>query len=135
MAKVLILNFTPLLDKDGNTLYESNAFQINDFSGIHLDMMGLGSSVTVLRSITGRNFISCYHDYVGEIFDWIIPDPGIGQIYKVRVNKLPVLGTVIGSVEDKGNNDPEEVPSNVFCGSDGDYFSGSDGEYFSGKTQ
>lgn len=132
MAKALILRFTLIHDKDGNALYESNAFQINGYTGIHLDLPGTGNSVTVLRSITGINYVSVFHDYVGEIFDWIIPQPGIGQAYKIRVNKLPLWGIAHGEVEDMGGPDPDDPKdlTNAFCGSDGEYFMGKDGNYF-----
>lgn len=135
MAKALILRFTPIEDGDGNLLYESNAFQTFDPCGIHLDFDQRGNSVTVLRSITGVNFVSTFQDYVGEIFDWIIPDIAIGQAYKIRVNKIPTWGLVHGGVEDMGDKDPdpdtpEENLTNAFCGSDRDYFMGSEGNYF-----
>ena len=135
MANALILRFTLIHDNDGNELYESNAFQINGTSGIHLDMGTSGVSVTILRSITGLNFVSCFHDYFKETFDWLIPQPGIGQAYKVRVNKLPLFGFVHGDVEDMGDPNPDDPIdlTNAFCGSEGEYFMGREGHYFIGK--
>lgn len=133
MAKALILRFTLIgKDTEGNKLYESNAFQINGTSGIHLDMSSSGCSVTVLRSITGLNYVSCFHDYFKETFDWIIPQPAIGQAYKIRINKLPIFGIVHGDVEDMGDPNPDnpEDLTNAFMGKEGEYFMGKEGHYF-----
>lgn len=137
MAKALILRFTQIQDKDGNLLYESNLFQVNGTTGIHLDMEGTGNSVTILRSLTGVNFVSCFHDYFGETLDHIMLQPGIGQACKVRVNKLPLWAIAHGDVEDMGDispSDPDDL-TNAFCGSEGEFFMGQGGEYFLGKHQ
>lgn len=132
MAQALILRFTLIHDNDGNALYESNSFQINGYSGLHIDFTGAGNSVTLLRSITGINFVSSFHDYCGETFDRIILEPGIGQAYKVRVNKLPSFALVHGEVEDMGDPNPEDSNDlmNAFCGSEGEFFMGKEGHYF-----
>lgn len=132
----LILRFTKVYDENQQVAYDSQLIQINDTSGVHLDMEGSGNSVTTLRSMTGMNFVSCHQDYFATTSDFFIPHPGIGQTYKLRVNKLPIFGIIIGNVEDMGDpnpDDPNDIP-NAFAGNEGEYFMGREGSYFLGKT-
>lgn len=137
MAKSLILRFIPVVTPDGITIYESNMVQVNGASGVHLEMGGVGNSVTTLRSMTGANFVSSYQDYFGEISDFFIGDPGIGQAYKIKLNNPPLFGIITGDVEDMGDINPEnpEEMVNAFADINGNILMGSDGQYFFVKNQ
>lgn len=137
MAKSLQLRFTKITTPEQVDAYESQLVILNGSSGVHLDMEGSGNSINILRSMTGMNFVSCYHDYFKETFDEFINQPGIGQVIKIRVNKLPLLGYILGDIEEGGDVNPEDPNdlTNAFGCIDGDYFLGSEGDYFLGKNQ
>lgn len=132
----LILRFTKVFDENGQVAYDSNLVQINGTSGVHIDMEGSGNSVTALRTMTGMHFISCYQDYFAYTSDFFIPHPGIGQAYKIRVNKLPLFAIIQGDVIDMGDPNPDDPDDlmNAFAGSEGEYIMGREGSYFLGKT-
>ena len=136
MSTSLILRFTKVFDEKGQVAFDSNLVQVNGPSGVHLDMEGSGNSVTTLRSMTGMNFVSCHQDYFADTSDFFIHHPGIGQTYKLRLNKIPLFGIILGDVIDMGDpnpDDPNDIP-NAFAGSEGEYFMGREGAYFLGKT-
>lgn len=137
MAKSLQLRFTKIKTPEQIEAYDSQLVIINGPSGVHLDMEEGGNSVNILRSMTGMNFVSCYHDYFKETFDEHIHQPAIGQVIKIRVNKLPKFGFILGDVEDGGDTNPDDQNdlTNAFAGMEGEYFCGSDASYFLGKNQ
>lgn len=86
--------------------------------------------------MTGQNFVSSQQDYFASTWDGFIQQPAIGQVVKIRVNKLPLFGFIIGDVEDAGDSNPENLddPMNAFAGRGEEYFRGSDAGYFLGKN-
>lgn len=131
MARTLQLRFTKVIT-DGGVYWDSNLVILNDTSGVHIDMPGVDNDVTIFRSLTGTNFVTCYHDYFGETLDHILLDKGIGQTVKFRLNKEPIFGMVIGDIIDAGDVNPEDPTdiNNAFAGIDGQYFLTKDSEYF-----
>lgn len=132
MARSLILRFTKVYDDKGQLAFDSQLIQINGPSGVHIETDSGGFSITTLRSMTGRNFVSCSQDYFAEISDFFIPHPGIGQAYKLRLNKLPLFGTIIGDIEDLGDpnpDDPLDMP-NAFADINEELFMDNGGSYF-----
>ncbi len=55
--------------------------------------------------MTGGKFVTCFQDYFGEVWDKIIPHPGIGQVIKFRINQLPDYAIIRGDIEDGGDPD------------------------------
>ena len=88
MAKMLVLRWTPITTNSG-IWFDSNLVILNGTSGVHIEMKGNGNDVTAFQSMTGNKFVTCFQDYFGDIWDKIIPHPGIGQVIKFRVNRLP----------------------------------------------
>lgn len=137
MAKSMQLRFTKIVTPDGITAYDSQLLVLNGPSGVHLDMEGAGNSVNILRSMTGTDFVSSQHDYFATTWDEFIQQPPIGQVIKIRINKLPLWGIILGDIEDGGDpvpDDPKDL-ANAFAGSEGVYFMGSDCSYFLGKNK
>jgi hypothetical protein len=108
---------------------------LHGICGIHVEMKGQGNDITAMQSMTGDKYVSCFQDYFGDLWDKIIPHPGIGQTMKFRVNRLPDYAIIRGDVEDGGDVDPDnpEIPMNAFCGSEGEPFRGNNTELFLGK--
>lgn len=143
MAKSFQLRFTKVQTpevKDGYgspiEAYDSQLIILNGTSGVHLDMEGKGNSITILHSMTGQNFTSSQQDYFADTWDGIIRQPAIGQVVKIRVNKLPLFGYIIGDIEDAGDINSEDLNylTNAFAGMEEEYFCGSDAGYFIGKN-
>lgn len=126
--------------KDGSgspiEAWDSQLIILNGTSGVHLDMEGKGNSITILHSMTGENFVSSQQDYFAGTWDGFIKEPPIGQVVKIRVNRLPIFGFIIGDVEDAGDTNPSipEDLTNAFAGMEEEYFAGSDAGYFIGKN-
>lgn len=137
MAKSLLLRFVKVTTPEQITAYDSQLIILNGASGVHLDMEGAGNSVTILHSMTGQNFVSSQQDYFAVTWDEFIKQPAIGQVVKVRVNKLPIFGFIIGDIEDAGDTNPDNPDdlTNAFAGMEEEYFAGSDAGYFLGKNQ
>lgn len=136
MAKSFQLRFTKVKTPEQIDAYDSQLVILNGPSGVHLDMEGSSNSVTILHSMTGMNFVSCQQDYFADTWDQFIEHPAIGQVVKVRVNKLPLFGYILGDVEDAGDTPPENPDdlTNAFAGMEEEYFMGSDAGYFLGKN-
>lgn len=136
MAKSFQLRFTKVKTPEQIDAYDSQLVILNGPSGVHLDMEGSSNSVTILHSMTGMNFVSCQQDYFAGTWDQFIEHPAIGQVVKVRVNKLPLFGYILGDVEDAGDTPPENPDdlTNAFAGMEEEYFMGSDAGYFLGKN-
>lgn len=136
MAKSFQLRFTKVKTPEQIDAYDSQLVILNGPSGVHLDMEGSSNSVTILHSMTGMNFVSCQQDYFADTWDQFIKHPAIGQVVKVRVNKLPLFGYILGDVEDAGDTPPENPDdlTNAFAGMEEEYFMGSDAGYFLGKN-
>lgn len=134
MAKMLQLRWTRIETQNG-IWFDSNRVILHGICGIHVEMKGKGNDITAMQSMTGDKYVSCFQDYFGDLWDKIIPHPGIGQTMKFRVNRLPDYAIIMGDVEDGGDVDPDnpEIPMNTFCGSEGEPFRGSDTELFLGK--
>ncbi len=134
MAKMLQLRWTRIETQNG-IWFDSNRVILHGICGIHVEMKGQGNDITAMQSMTGDKYVSCFQDYFGDLWDKIIPHPGIGQTMKFRVNRLPDYAIIMGDVEDGGDVDPDnpEIPMNTFCGSEGEPFRGSDTELFLGK--
>lgn len=137
MAKSFQLRFTKVTTPEQIDAYDSQLIILNGTSGVHLDMEGSGNSVTILHSMTGQNFVSSQQDYFASTWDSFIRQPAIGQVIKVRVNKLPLFGYIIGDVEDAGDTNPDDLNdlTNAFAGIEEVYFAGSDAGFFLGKNQ
>ena len=154
MAKMLVLRWTPITTNSG-IWFDSNLVILNGTSGVQIEMplhhchylsfqyelqiemKGNGNDVTAFQSMTGNNFVTCFQDYFGDIWDKIIPHPGIGQVIKFRVNRLPDYACIRGDIEDGGDVDPEnpDVPMNAFCGSEGEPFRDIDSEFLLGRQR
>lgn len=136
MANSFQLRFVKIQTPEQIDAYDSQLIILNGTSGVHLDMEGSGNSVTILRSMTGQNFVSSQQDYFAGTWDGFIQQPAIGQVVKIRVNKLPLFGFIIGDVEDAGDSHPEnpDDPMNALAGRGEEYFMGSDAGYFLGKN-
>lgn len=132
---MLLLRWTKVITSSG-TWFDSNLVIIRGLSGVHIEMEGNGNSVTTFQSMTGNKFVTCFQDYFGDIWDKVIPHPGIGQVMKFRVNKLPEYACIRGNIEDAGDIDPDDpdgLPQNVFCGSEAEPFRDIDSEFLLGK--
>lgn len=103
---MLVLRWTPITTNSG-IWFDSNLVILNGTSGVHIEMKGNGNDVTAFQSMTGNKFVTCFQDYFGDIWDKIIPHPGIGQVIKFRVNRLPDYACIRGDIEDGGDVDPE----------------------------
>jgi len=134
MAKMLQLRWTRIETQNG-IWFDSNRVILHGICGIHVEMKGQGNDITAMQSMTGDKYVSCFQDYFGDLWDKIIPYPGIGQTMKFRVNRLPDYAIIRGAVEDGGDVDPDnpEIPMNAFCGSEGEPFRGNNTELFLGK--
>lgn len=134
MAKMLQLRWTRIETQNG-IWFDSNRVILHGICGIHVEMKGQGNDITAMQSMTGDKYVSCFQDYFGDLWDKIIPHPGIGQTMKFRVNRLPDYAIISGDVEDGGDVDPDnpEIPMNAFCGSEGELFRGNNTELFLGK--
>ena len=134
MAKMLQLRWTRIETQNG-IWFDSNTVILHGICGIHVEMKGQGNDITAMQSMTGDKYVSCFQDYFGDLWDKIIPHPGIGQTMKFRVNRLPDYAIIRGDVEDGGDVDPDnpEIPTNTFCGSEGEPFRGNNTELFLGK--
>ena len=136
MASQLLLRFKLIKTvEDGMEVWESNLFQVNGKSAYHLEMAGDGNSVNVLHSLTGDHFVSCQHDYFGDIGEEFIKHPAIGQVVKLRLNHCPTFGIVVGDVIDMGDPEEDGTVPNAFAGSEGEYFRDNQASYFLGKNQ
>ena len=134
MAKMLQLRWTRIETQNG-IWFDSNRVILHGICGIHVEMKGQGNDITAMQSMTGDKYVSCFQDYFGDLWDKIIPHPGIGQTMKFRVNRLPDYAIIRGDVEDGGDVSPDnpEIPMNAFCGSEGEPFRGNNTELFLGK--
>lgn len=134
MAKMLQLRWTRIETQNG-IWFDSNRVILHGICGIHVEMKGQGNDITAMQSMTGDKYVSCFQDYFGDLWDKIIPHPGIGQTMKFRVNRLPDYAIIRGDVEDGGDVDPDnpEILMNAFCGSEGEPFRGNNTELFLGK--
>lgn len=134
MAKMLQLRWTRIETQNG-IWFDSNRVILHGICGIHVEMKGQGNDITAMQSMTGDKYVSCFQDYFGDLWDKIIPHPGIGQTMKFRVNRLPDYAIIRGDVEDGGDVDPDnpEIPLNAFYGSEGEPFRGNNTELFLGK--
>lgn len=134
MAKMLQLRWTRIETQNG-IWFDSNRVILHGICGIHVEMKGQGNDITAMQSMTGDKYVSCFQDYFGDLWDKIIPHPGIGQTMKFRVNRLPDYAIIRGDVEDGGDVDPDnpEIPMNAFYGSEGEPFRGNNTELFLGK--
>lgn len=138
MAKFLTLRWTKVKVNNDKFYYESNLVKVTGPTLLQIDASeDVGIDISYLRSLTGEKFDSFYQDYFGKLH--ITPEPflGVGQIVKFRINKLPILGTLIGEeLQDAGDTNPDNPESiqNGFAGSEGTYFLSRDGEIFAGKN-
>lgn len=134
-SKLLQLRFTKV-DTGNGIWFDSNLVQINGTSGVHLELKGAdrSNSVTILQSMTGENYVSIFQDYFGGLFDSIVPTPGIGQIIKFRVTRLPDYAVVLGDVIDAGDPGEEGDIKNAFAGKEGEYFRDKNSALLLGKN-
>ena len=131
MAKMLMLRWKPI--NTGNGIwFDSNLIVLNGTSGVHIESKKSNLDVTTFQSMTGGKFVTCFQDYFGEVWDKIIPHPGIGQVIKFRINQLPDYAIIRGDIEDGGDPDPEH-PMNAFCGKEGEPFRDKNSDFFCGK--
>lgn len=134
MANTVQLRFTEVI-LDGEVWYDSNLIKLNSGAlGLHVEIGDSDSHyLAVHHSLSGQRFTSKYHDYFGVLYDNLIPRlKGVGQIIKVRLDKLPDYALVMGNVEDAGDidpDDPDNIP-NAFASSDGEYFRSGSSEIF-----
>lgn len=134
MANTVQLRFTEVI-LDGEVWYDSNLIKLNSGAlGLHVEIGDSDSHyLAVHHSLSGQRFTSKYHDYFGVLYDNLIPGlKGVGQIIKVRLDKLPDYALVMGNVEDAGDidpDDPDNIP-NAFASSDGEYFRSGSSEIF-----
>lgn len=130
----LQLRFTQI-ELDGKIWYDSNLIKFNSGAlGVHIEMEDLDSHyMAIHHSLSGQRFTSKYHDYFGVLYDNLIPFfIGIGQILKIRLDKMPTYAVVMGDVEDAGDIDPEnpdDIP-NAFATQDMEYFRSGNSEIF-----
>jgi len=130
----LQLRFTEII-LDGEIWYDSNLIKLNSgVLGLHLEMDDDDSHyMAIHHSLSGQKFTSKYHDYFGVLYDNLVPGiTGIGQILKIRIDKLPTYAVVMGNVEDAGDIDPEnpdDIP-NAFATQDMEYFRSGNSEIF-----
>lgn len=136
MARTLHLRWTPVTTNNG-IWFDSNLVILNGTSGAHIEMRGNGNEVSIYQSMTGTKFVTFLQDYFGDLWDQIISQPGIGQVIKFRVNRLPEYAIVYGDIEDGGDIDPNnpDIPMNAFCGSEGEPFRDIDTEFFLGRQR
>ena len=134
MAKMLMLRWKPINTVSG-IWFDSNLIVLNGTSGVHIESKKSNLDVTTFQSMTGGKFVTCFQDYFGEVWDKIIPHPGIGQVIKFRINQLPDYAIIRGDIEDGGDPDPEhpDIPMNAFCGKDGEPFRDKNSDFFCGK--
>lgn len=130
----LQLRFTQI-ELDGKIWYDSNLIKFNSGAlGVHIEMEDLDSHyMAIHHSLSGQRFTSKYHDYFGVLYDNLIPFfIGVGQILKIRLDKMPTYAVVMGDVEDAGDIDPEnpdDIP-NAFATQDMEYFRSGNSEIF-----
>lgn len=130
----LQLRFTQI-ELDGKIWYDSNLIKFNSGAlGVHIEMEDLDSHyMAIHHSLSGQRFTSKYHDYFGVLYDNLIPFLiGVGQILKIRLDKMPSYAVVMGDVEDAGDIDPEnpdDIP-NAFATQDMEYFRSGNSEIF-----
>lgn len=130
----LQLRFTQI-ELDGKIWYDSNLIKFNSGAlGVHIEMDDLDSHyMAIHHSLSGQRFTSKYHDYFGVLYDNLIPFfIGVGQILKIRLDKMPSYAVVMGDVEDAGDIDPEnpdDIP-NAFATQDMEYFRSGNSEIF-----
>lgn len=130
----LQLRFTQI-ELDGKIWYDSNLIKFNSGAlGVHIEMEDLDSHyMAIHHSLSGQRFTSKYHDYFGVLYDNLIPFfIGVGQILKIRLDKMPSYAVVMGDVEDAGDIDPDnpdDIP-NAFATQDMEYFRSGNSEIF-----
>lgn len=130
----LQLRFTQI-ELDGKIWYDSNLIKFNSGAlGVHIEMGDLDSHyMAIHHSLSGQRFTSKYHDYFGVLYDNLIPFfIGVGQILKIRLDKMPSYAVVMGDVEDAGDIDPDnpdDIP-NAFATQDMEYFRSGNSEIF-----
>lgn len=130
----LQLRFTQI-ELDGKIWYDSNLIKFNSGAlGVHIEMDDLDSHyMAIHHSLSGQRFTSKYHDYFGVLYDNLIPFfIGVGQILKIRLDKMPSYAVVMGDVEDAGDIDPDnpdDIP-NAFATQDMEYFRSGNSEIF-----
>lgn len=138
MATTIQLRFTEVM-LDGEVWYDSNLIKLNSGAlGLHIEIGDSDSHyMAIHHSLSGQRFTSKYHDYFGVLYDNLIPFiVGVGQILKVRIDKLPDYAVVMGDVEDAGDidpNDPDNIP-NAFASKDLEYFRSGTSEIFCFKS-
>ena len=130
----LQLRFTQI-ELNGKIWYDSNLIKFNSGAlGVHIEMEDLDSHyMAIHHSLSGQRFTSKYHDYFGVLYDNLIPFfIGVGQILKIRLDKMPNYAVVMGDVEDAGDIDPDnpdDIP-NAFATQDMEYFRSGNSEIF-----
>lgn len=130
----LQLRFTQI-ELDGKIWYDSNLIKFNFGAlGVHIEMEDIDSHyMAIHHSLSGQRFTSKYHDYFGVLYDNLIPFfIGVGQILKIRLDKMPSYAVVMGDVEDAGDIDPDnpdDIP-NAFATQDMEYFRSGNSEIF-----
>lgn len=130
----LQLRFTQI-ELDGKIWYDSNLIKFNSGAlGVHIEMEDMDSHyMAIHHSLSGQRFTSKYHDYFGVLYDNLIPFfIGVGQILKIRLDKMPSYAVVMGDVEDAGDIDPDnpdDIP-NAFATQDMEYFRSGNSEIF-----
>lgn len=130
----LQLRFTQI-ELDGKIWYDSNLIKFNSGAlGVHIEMDDLDSHyMAIHHSLSGQRFTSKYHDYFGVLYDNLIPFLiGVGQILKIRLDKMPSYAVVMGDVVDAGDIDPEnpdDIP-NALATQDMEYFRSGNSEIF-----
>lgn len=139
MANVIQLRWTKVVHP-GNVqgyFYESNLVKIKGHSAIQVEVLNeTAVDISYLVSLTGERFVSTIQDYFANLHVRELNFHGVGQIVKLRINKLPSYAIIMGDdLTDAGDVnpvDPEDV-TNAFAGSEGVYFRGKDTEIFAGK--
>lgn len=130
----LQLRFTQI-ELDGKIWYDSNLIKFNSGAlGVHIEMEDIDSHyMAIHHSLSGQRFTSKYHDYFGVLYDNLIPFfIGVGQILKIRLDKMPSYAVVMGDIEDAGDIDPDnpdDIP-NAFATQDMEYFRSGNSEIF-----
>lgn len=132
-------NFLSLRWTKAKNYWESNLVKLNSqaFIQVQLDSED-GVDISYLLSLSGDTFVSIAQDYFAKLHIRLIPVPGLGQVMKFRINKLPDYSVILGDdIEDAGDTTPEEDKDvvNGFAGMEGEYFRCRNTEIFVGRNK
>ena len=117
MGKMLVVRWRGISRNNG-IWFDSNVVMVNGRCGVDIEMKGNGNDVRGFEWMRGKKFVRWFEDQLGDMWDKIIGDGGIGEVIKLGVNRVGDYGWIGGDIEEGGDVEGEngDVGMNGLCG-------------------